>query len=644
MKHITLFALGLLLIGSVARAQDHHHDHGHDHGSANGDQEPVERPRVFLDKNPRIVAYQLNRLTNDRLLLVERYTTDAKYAPVYMAILTRAGMSRQDRNEALDALMVLNKSDATSELLSAIEGLESEKRDQQRVARQLTTMLVQVPRQQLVQHQADLTRAATAEQPLLSTAGMAALISAGSADTAWKEAQSQDDRKLRYLGAISQVRDSSLRKSLRDSVVQCLGDDESPAVRRAAIQAIAAVPADGSANFLLIAPFIQDPKLRTPAVRTLLSIPQDNRSKEVSQQLIAQLVDQAEKTPADQRTTDQFVDAMQLADQLLAAVSVDEARVYRQRLREITVRVVRIHTVEEEMRYDIKYFAVEAERPVQILLQNEDLMPHNLVITAPGALREVAEAGAMLPPNYLPKTDKVLFATDMVQAGQQIRLTFNAPSQAGEYPFVCTFPRHWMRMYGVMVVVDDLDEWLQNPIEPTDPIGNTRSFVQNWTPEDFQSDLDANLRGRSAEIGALIFKQATCLQCHKIQGEGGAVGPDLADVLKRHKEDKLAVLREILDPSHKIDPKYAVRVIETGDGEILSGIVQAEDAQTVTIVTNPEAPKPVTVEKSDIEDMVKSSKSMMPKALLDQFTRDEVLELLAYVLSASQDAASQDAQ
>ena len=45
------------------------------------------------------------------------------------------------------------------------------------------------------------------------------------------------------------------------------------------------------------------------------------------------------------------------------------------------------------MRYDIPYFAVEAGESVQIVLENHDLMPHNLVITAPEALKEVAQPG-----------------------------------------------------------------------------------------------------------------------------------------------------------------------------------------------------------------------------------------------------------
>ena len=169
---------------------------------------------------------------------------------------------------------------------------------------------------------------------------------------------------------------------------------------------------------------------------------QGSRGSRVAKSYWVELVDYAEATPAAKRTEDKFVDAMQLADQLMAKAPVADARTYRQRLRAVTVRVVKINTVEEEMRYDLPYFAVEAGRPVQILLNNEDLMPHNLVITAPGALREVAMAGAVAGPTkqYLPESDKVMFATGLVPARQHERLTFTAPKTPGEYPFRVHLP------------------------------------------------------------------------------------------------------------------------------------------------------------------------------------------------------------
>ena len=92
-------------------------------------------------------------------------------------------------------------------------------------------------------------------------------------------------------------------------------------------------------------------------------------------------------------------------------------------------------------------------------------------------------------------------------------------------------------------------------------------------------------------------------------------------------------LREILEPSHRIDPKYAVQLVVTTDGNPVSGIVAAEDKKTVSLITNPESTEVTVIQRDQIEEMVKTSTSMMPKGLLDRFTKDEIFELVAYLES-----------
>lgn len=607
--------------------------------------EPTKPPTVFLDKNSRIVWFQLNRLDNERLLLVERKTDDPKYVPVYTAILTRAGMSQQDREEALAGLTAIKKTDAATELLVALETLETDDRQNRRTAAQLATLLLNRPKDELAAKTAGLQVATGSENSLLRPIGYAGLIAAGEKPLSRQLAHKSQQATLDWLAAVRLLPSEKQRAGLWEPVMGMLGKDHPPKVRTAAIEALAHVPAHQTAIFQKVAPFVSQPKFRPAAVRTLLEIPPKARDAETSNTLAKELVEYAESTPAALRTTEDFLNAMHLAEELLAGLPVETARSYRERLREVTVRVVQIHTIEEEMRYDTEYFAVEAGRPVQVVLKNEDLMPHNFVVTKPGTLQEVAEAGAVLGPNpgfegkpYVPKSDKVMHATDMVQAGKMERLTFTAPEEPGEYPYVCTFPRHWMRMYGVMVVVEDLDAWLKNPVKPEDPIGSNREFVQAWTVEDFENDLKTGLEGRSPEIGAKLFKEATCAQCHRVNGEGGKVGPELTDVFKRWKGDRKAILREILDPSHRIEPKYAVHIVLTTDGLPLTGIVTSEDKNSVSLLVNPESPKPKVIPRSEIEEMVRASKSMMPKALLDRFTKDEVLEILAYLESLSETA------
>lgn len=190
-------------------------------------------------------------------------------------------------------------------------------------------------------------------------------------------------------------------------------------------------------------------------------------------------------------------------------------------------------------------------------------------------------------------------------------------------------------MYGVMVVVEDLDAWMKDPLEPANPLGSNRSFVQSWNLDDFRDELEAGLRGRTADIGKRLFAEASCAGCHKVNGEGGVIGPELTDVLARWKGDRLGVLREILDPSHKVDEKYVMQKILTVDGQTVTGILIAEDDDQVSLMSSPEAKEPLVLAQDDIEAMVPSSVSMMPKALLDQYTKDEIFELLAYLESVN---------
>ena len=638
MRHITAFFFFMTtLVGPVWSQQ-----HGHEDHAVDSTVTKVEAPKVFLDKSPRIVAYQLKRLDNQRLLMVQRKTDDAKYIPVYDSILSRIGMSPQFRQEALKALVTLQKSNPVTVLMNAIGKLDAEDREENRTAKQLAVMLLGLNQAPLKEHSNILWEAIKVDDDLSPSIAAAALLMSNQSETDLGNLTGGQSGQLAFLKAITLIPDAKQRSPFRQRVLGLLDKSGNQQIKNAAITAIGSLTNNQAESFVLLGPLITDDSLRVSTVRSMLKIPIKERDSETSMQVTRFLVDLAEKTPAAERTSPTFVDAMQLADQLLAIIPSDQARIFRQRLSAVTVRVVRIKTVEEEMRYDIPYFVVEAGKSVQIVLENHDLMPHNLVITVPEALKEVAQLGLQVGPNngwngmpYVPESDKVLHATQMVPSDQQITLTFDAPTEPGEYPYVCTFPQHWYRMYGVMVVVNDLDAWLKNPVEPANPIGSNRSFVQAWKVDELKDDLDSGMRDRSPEIGKRLFAEASCAGCHKVQGEGGVIGPELTDVFTRWKGDRIGVLREVLDPSHKVDAKYVMQRILTADGRTVTGVLLAEDDDKVTLLSNPEAKEPTVIAQDDIEAMVPSSVSMMPKALMDQYTKDELFEVMAYLESVA---------
>jgi hypothetical protein len=69
-----------------------------------------------------------------------------------------------------------------------------------------------------------------------------------------------------------------------------------------------------------------------------------------------------------------------------------------------------------------------------------------------------------------------------VKEGETERLRFAAPKEPGAYNFVCTFPGHWVRMYGVMLVVDSLDSWEAKPTVPIDPM-TKQPFTSERNPD-----------------------------------------------------------------------------------------------------------------------------------------------------------------
>lgn len=122
---------------------------------------------------------------------------------------------------------------------------------------------------------------------------------------------------------------------------------------------------------------------------------------------------------------------------------------------------IQMEIVPELMKFNKDVFTVTAGKKVILELDNRDGMQHNLLIVKPGTLKKVgAAADTMLrdpkasEKNYVPEIPEVLFATEMLGPNEVFTLNFTAPTQPGDYPFVCTFPGHWRMMNGIMRVVE----------------------------------------------------------------------------------------------------------------------------------------------------------------------------------------------
>ena len=164
-------------------------------------------------------------------------------------------------------------------------------------------------------------------------------------------------------------------------------------------------------------------------------------------------------TPGEGQQSPAFANLVEQAKSLIADVPEPNRPDLRARLDRIGRIEITLRAVEAKMAFDKKSLVVPAGKPVSLLFDNPDLMPHNVVFVKPGSVERVgnaADAMATLPDgfekNFVPASSDVLFATPLVNPGKSFRLTFTAPAEPGEYPFLCSFPGHWRMMRGVLTV------------------------------------------------------------------------------------------------------------------------------------------------------------------------------------------------
>ncbi len=297
--------------------------------------------------------------------------------------------------------------------------------------------------------------------------------------------------------------------------------------------------------------------------------------------------------------------------------------------------VVRISCVPERMLFTLDQFAVTTGQPVKVVFTNPDATDHNLVFLTPGSLAEVGMAAndmAKDPRNansdFIPieKKPLILHASPMIGPTRNTQvavLRFIAPTEPGIYPFVCTFPGHWVVMKGEMVVAKDLAD------VPAMLAARKPSVVAEWTMKDFPN-LKVLHDKETAQRGLNAFMKAQCVQCHQVFGHGVNIGPDLCSVAERYKGEKL--LQQILEPSSEINEKHLNQRIVMNDDRVITGVVLKEENGEYHVLTNLLTPNSVTrVPVKDVVRKVPSKVSPMPTGLANVLTREEIIDLLGFL-------------
>jgi putative heme-binding domain-containing protein len=591
--------------------------------------EEPPRKTFFLPKSPTAAAYVLGRLSNKELIEAPRSEF------VYVALLQRKGLERKYRLEAIDGLAKIRNTGPLAELLAALTDLDKKGEASDAVLRDLSAILLQTKAEELMAKRSSLEKlAAESQLALTRQIGYAAIITAdGSAERVWKEAQANSKQLADLLLAIPLIRDANLRAALYPKIEPLLHKADPAEVRRAAITAVAGVPGHDTEIFNTLAALVKSRTERAAAVASLQRIPRKSWPKEQAEPLIESLVAYLQSVPVDQRTEPDVVSAFQFATDLAALLPPEKAGVVGKTLRALGVSVFVIRAVPEQMLYDKTLIVVEAGKPVELILINDDAMPHNLLVVMPGAVEEIGTAAEKMSPEpdtqgrlYVPDSPKILHATRLVDPGQQGKLSFTAPDAPGDYQYVCTFPGHWRRMVGTLAVVKDVEAYLASHAA-------TAPTITEWKIDDLAPDLGKVSAGRNLARGKEFFTKLACAACHKLGLEGINYGPDLTEVLKRHNNSRADVLRQILEPSLVVSNRYRAIQFNLKDGDEVTGMIVKEDAENLTVQSGPSDSLIQTLKKSDIKEQKPQTSSLMPLGLLNMLSKEEIFDLMAWLES-----------
>lgn len=185
---------------------------------------------------------------------------------------------------------------------------------------------------------------------------------------------------------------------------------------------------------------------------------------------------------------------------------------------------------------------------------------------------------------------------------------------------------------------DEPDRWraVYDAARPADaPIGIDASLADrpltDWTVDDVVAAFDARAEP-DVDAGRRHFAAVGCAACHRVDGFGGAVGPDLTAAGRRFSARD--VVEAIVHPSRTVSDLYTPTIVVLRDGDVVVGQVSNLVGERIDMITDMTRPGRVTsLKRGDIVEMRRSTTSPMPDGLLAPLTADETADLVAYVLA-----------
>jgi putative heme-binding domain-containing protein len=153
-----------------------------------------------------------------------------------------------------------------------------------------------------------------------------------------------------------------------------------------------------------------------------------------------------------------------------------------------------------------------------------------------------------------------------------------------------------------------------------------------WTLSELSASARTGLKKRNFKNGRKMFAASGCYACHRFGDQGGMTGPDLTSAGRRYSAHDL--LDQVINPSKVINEQFSSVTVFTEDGKVHTGVVVNLSGDSMTLNTDLTDPnKRVNIDRKKIEELAVSKISAMPTGLFNPMTKDEILDLIAYLIS-----------
>ena len=159
-----------------------------------------------------------------------------------------------------------------------------------------------------------------------------------------------------------------------------------------------------------------------------------------------------------------------------------------------------------------------------------------------------------------------------------------------------------------------------------------RKYVKQWELEELSQAATTGLKNRDFDRGRKMFAAGGCFACHRFANEGGMTGPDLTGAGGRYSPRDL--LDQVINPSKEINEQFVPVIVKMKNGDTVTGVVVNLNGDRVSVNTDMFDPnQQANINRTQVESIEPSKVSPMPPGLLNLMQKDEVMDLLAYILS-----------